>query len=133
MLAFDTDLAPIVGQQITLTSDNAAAVGPRIDLLMQRAAAPFTSKALNGAVTECDLVAHVVQNHRVKGFLYDPATHTFVPDDNSGAISDAALRSMAAIAGQEVTYTAATPGSGARVAFTSRRPIQSTVGRRPTR
>jgi len=133
VLAFDSDLAPIVGQQITLTSENAAVVGPRIDLLMQRAAAPFTSKALNGAVTECDLVAHVVQNHRVKGFLYDPSTHTFVPDDNSGAITDAALRAMAAIAGQEVTYTAATPGSGARVAFTSRRPIQSTVGRRPTR
>jgi hypothetical protein len=30
LLAFDTDLAPIVGQQVTLTAANAAAVGPRI-------------------------------------------------------------------------------------------------------
>jgi len=30
MLAFDSDLAPIVGQQVTLTSQNAGAVGSRI-------------------------------------------------------------------------------------------------------
>ena len=29
MLAFDSNLAPIVGQQVTLTSTNAAAAGPR--------------------------------------------------------------------------------------------------------
>src|ERR1044071_3752193 len=59
MLAFDTDLAPIVGQQVTLTSSNASAVGPRITLLIQRAEAAFTSKAVGGAVKECDLVANV--------------------------------------------------------------------------
>ncbi len=35
LLAFDSDLAPIVGQQVTLTSANAGVAGPRIDLLMQ--------------------------------------------------------------------------------------------------
>jgi hypothetical protein len=118
MLAFDSDLAPIVGQQVTLTSTNAAAVGPRITLMMQRAAAPFVSKVLNGSVTECDLVAQVVQNGRVKGFLYDPVAGNFIPDDGSARVTDAALRALAAIPGQEVTYTAATPGSGPRVAFT---------------
>ncbi len=49
MLSFESDIAPIVGQQITLTKTNAAAVGPRIDLLQARAAAPFTSKTLGGA------------------------------------------------------------------------------------
>ncbi|WP_437765631.1 hypothetical protein WME77_00730 [Sorangium sp. So ce764] len=39
VLAFDSDLAPIVGQQATLTRNNAAAVGPRVDLLMSRAGA----------------------------------------------------------------------------------------------
>ena len=34
MLAFDSNLAPIVGQQITLTDTNAATVGARIDLLI---------------------------------------------------------------------------------------------------
>jgi sugar lactone lactonase YvrE len=117
ILAFDTDLAPIVGQQITLTSDNRTIVAPRIDLLMQRAAAPFVSKSLNGTVTECDLVAQVVQNGRVTGYLYDPAAGNFVPDDGTARVSDAILRAMAANPGQEVTYTAVTPGSGARVAF----------------
>ena len=46
MLAFDTDLAPIVGQQVTLTNVNATTVGPRIDLLIQRARTTFVSKAL---------------------------------------------------------------------------------------
>jgi hypothetical protein len=46
LLAFDSNLAPIVGQQVTLTRQNAAEVGPRIDLLIARAEAD-----------ECDLVA----------------------------------------------------------------------------
>jgi hypothetical protein len=117
ILSFDTDLAPVVGQQVTLTSDNAAAVGARIDLLMARAAAPFVSKALGGSVTECDLVAQVVQNGRVTSYLYDPSANNFVSDDGTAAISGAALRSLASNAGQEVTYTAATPGSGHRIVF----------------
>jgi hypothetical protein len=117
LLAYDSDLAPIVGQQITLTSTNSAAVGPRIDLLIARAGAPFISKALGGTVTECDLVAHVALNGRVMGYLYDPAANNFIPDDGTARISDATLRSYAATPGQEVTYMAATPGSGTRIAF----------------
>ena len=37
MMAFDTDLAPAVGQQITLTGSNGGTVGSRIDLLCLRA------------------------------------------------------------------------------------------------
>ena len=117
MLAFDSDLAPIVGQQVTLTSANAAGAGPRITLMMQRAAAPFVSKVLNGAVTECDLVAQVVQGNRIKNFLFDPVQGNFMPGDGSARVSDANLRAMAATAGQEITYTAATPGSGQRLVF----------------
>lgn len=117
LLAFDTDLAPIAGQQVTLTSANGAGAGPRIDLLMQRASTPFVSKSLGGNVTECDLVAQVVRNGRIMGFLYNPVANNFIPDDGSAPISDAALRAFAATPGQEVTYTAATPGSGARIAF----------------
>src|SRR5207253_9914225 len=83
ILAFDTDLAPIVGQQVTLTADNAAVAWPRVDLLIQRASAPFISKALGGASMECDLAARVVQNGRVMSFLYDPAARNFIPDDGS--------------------------------------------------
>jgi YVTN family beta-propeller protein len=113
ILSFDTDLAPIVGQQVTLTSTNSAAADPRIDLLIQRAAAPFVSKSLNGATTECDLVVHVVQNNRVMSYLYDPVAKDFIP----GNIPDAVMRALATTPGQEVTYTAATPGSGPRLVF----------------
>ena len=117
LLAFDSDLAPIVGQQITLTSDNGGAAGPRIDLLMQRAAATFVSKSLNGMVTECDPLAQVAQGRRIAAYLYDPVAGNFIPDDGAPWISDAALRALAATPGQEVTYTAVTPGSGSRIAF----------------
>jgi hypothetical protein len=117
LLAFDTDLAPIVGQQVTLTAANGAAAGPRVDLLIQRAGAPFISKSLNGVVTECDLVVQVVQNGRIMGFLYDPMANNFIPDDGSAPISDAQIRAFATTPGQEITYTAATPGSCSLIAF----------------
>jgi hypothetical protein len=127
ILAFDTDLAPIVGQQITLTATNGSAVGPRIDLLIQRAGAVFVSKSLNGTVTECDLVAHVAVNGRIATYLYDPLSANFIPDDGTARISDAILRAKAATPGQEITYTAVTPGSGPRM-LTSHLPVR----RRPS-
>jgi hypothetical protein len=120
VLAFDSDLAPIVGQQVTLTAGNAAAAGPRIALLEQRAQAPFTSKTLGGAVKECELVARVAQGGAIRGYVFDPSTGRFVAvGAGAGAsLSDAALRAHAATPGQEVTYTCAPPGSGARLAAT---------------
>jgi len=57
----------------------------------------------------------VVQNGRTMTFLYDPAAGNFIPDDGTGRVSDGSLRALAMIAGQEITYTAATPGSGVRL------------------
>jgi hypothetical protein len=116
VLAFDADLAPIVGQQVTLNNSNAAGAGPRVTLLEQRCAAPFTSLVLGGSTTECDLVANVVLEKNVQGLLYSPASGTFA--SASGAtFTDAQLRAVAATPGQEVTFTAVPPGSGNRVAF----------------
>jgi hypothetical protein len=105
------------GQQVTLTNQNASAVGSRIALLEQRAGTPFTSKILGGTATECDLVASVVQGGTVKGYLYHPNSAVFVPGDASAPLSDSALRALAAVAGQEVTYSCVPPGSGARIAY----------------
>jgi YVTN family beta-propeller protein len=116
LLAFDSDLAPITGQQVTLSNANGAAVGGRITLLEQRANAAFTSKALGGNVKEIDLVARVVQNGQSKGFLFNPANSTFVPAGGGTALSDAQIRALANTAGQEVTFTAVPTGSGARIA-----------------
>jgi len=118
VLAFDSDLAPIVGQQVTLTSSNASAAGARITLLEQRAAAAFTSKVLGGAAVECDLVAQVAQGGTVKGFLFNTGTSRFVPSGGGTALTDAQIRALANTAGQEVTFTCVPPGSGARIAAT---------------
>jgi hypothetical protein len=116
VLAFDSGLAPIVGQQVTLNSGNAAGAGPRVTLLEQRCAAPFTSLELGGSTTECDLVANVVIGQSVQGLLYSPASGTFASASGS-TLTDAQLRALAATPGREVTFTAVPPGSGNRVAF----------------
>ena len=67
MLAFDSDLAPIVGQQVTPTKANASTVHPRINLLIQRAKANFVSKELRGAIRECDLMAKVGTRRQREG------------------------------------------------------------------
>jgi hypothetical protein len=118
MMAFDSDLAPIVGQQITLTATNASAVSGRINLLLQRAQTPFVSKELGGATTECSLVARVVEGGVSRGLVYNPTAQAFVASDGSQR-SDAAVRALATVSGQEVTYTCTPPGSGPRIAFDS--------------
>jgi hypothetical protein len=104
LLAFDSNLAPIVGQQTTLTKDNATAVGARIDLLIDRARAG-----------ECDLVVKSGDNHGERGYLYDAAAGRFVGNRHSDApLSDASLRQRAAQKDGELTYTCTPPGSGVR-------------------
>jgi hypothetical protein len=62
-----------------IDNQNAGAVSSRVALLEQRAATSFTSKILCGTVTQCDLVASVVQGGTVKGYLYHPSSAAFVP------------------------------------------------------
>jgi hypothetical protein len=104
MMAFDTNLAPIVGQQITRTGSNGATVDPRIDLLEQRADAG-----------ECDLVAKGMVAGALHGSLY-AGLGQYLPDRSGAlAVSSATLRARAATAGQEVTFTCVPPGSGVRI------------------
>ena len=109
LLAFDGDLAPIVAQQVTLRSDNAAAAGPRIDLLIARAQAPFVSKLVGAGAHECDLVARVNGASGAVTYKLD-AAGMFDPDDGSAPLADTALRALAQTAGHEVTYTCMPPG-----------------------
>jgi hypothetical protein len=105
LFAFDTNLAPIVGQQTTLTQNNGAVAGPRIDLLLDRARAG-----------ECDLVAKSGGNHGEKGYLYDVAADRFRGNRSSDApLTDAALRQRAQQKDGELTYTCTPPGSGVRI------------------
>jgi hypothetical protein len=111
LLAFDSDLAPIVGQQVTLRNDNASSAGPRIDLLIARAQTPFVSKLAGVGATECDLVARAVVAGHARAFWLQP-DGSFLPDDGSAPIADSAVRALASTAGQELTYTCLPPGWG---------------------
>jgi hypothetical protein len=111
MLAYDNDLAPIVGQQITLRSTSGSSAQARIDLLLARSQAPFMSKVLGGEVTECDVVVKGRIAGVAHGWLYRDGS--FERDDGS-SISDGALRALAQTPGQELTYTCQPPGSGVR-------------------
>lgn len=104
MLAFDTNLAPIVGQQVTLTAGLAATVGPRIDLLVARANAG-----------ECELVAKGRFGPHEAGFLYTGGGQFTVDRHDVGPVSDANLRSAATSNGGTLTYTCVPPGSGIRI------------------
>jgi mono/diheme cytochrome c family protein len=117
VLAFDSTLAPIVGQQVTLTLASNAAVGARIDLLRQRADASFVWVGHPGA-RECDLVVKGNVDGIARGYLFDPATDLFQSDRAlEPALGDAALRALAESPGQELTFTCVPPGSGSRIAL----------------
>src|SRR5262249_55945137 len=103
LLAFDSNLAPVVGQQMTLTSTNSGVVGTRIDLLIARA-----------GLGECDLIVKGDIDGLQRGFVLG-STGFFITDRATEApVSDAALRAQASTPGQELTYTCVPPGSGTR-------------------
>ncbi len=106
MLAFPTDLAPIVGQQITLQASSSPAVRARVELLRQRADAG-----------ECDLVAKSERAGVETGFLYTGAGQFQSDRRGQAPISDAALRQLATSPDRPVTYTCVPPGSGLRIAL----------------
>jgi DNA-binding beta-propeller fold protein YncE/mono/diheme cytochrome c family protein len=104
MLVSDSNLKPIVGQQVTLTSTNASAAGPRIDLLLARAAAG-----------DCELTVKGVLAGQQRGWLL-AAGGTFQSDRLSEPLlTDVQLRAHATTPGQERTYLCVPPGSGSRV------------------
>ncbi|HEY5603897.1 MAG TPA: hypothetical protein VIM41_12375 [Gammaproteobacteria bacterium] len=105
MLAFPSNLAPIVGQQVTLSQANYqnTDVINRIELLK--------SRSLAG---ECELVAHQSNN---RGYLY-AGNDQYQTNRNGTSISHANLQSAAATTpGEEITFTCVPNGSGFRMAL----------------
>ncbi|WP_164019591.1 YncE family protein [Pyxidicoccus trucidator] len=104
MLAFESNLAPIVGQQVTLSANNGAVAGPRIDLLKQRADAG-----------ECDLVAKGRASSYDAGFLYLGSGQFAVDRAALPHVADAALRQAVVQHNGVLTFTCVPPGSGPRI------------------
>ena len=116
VMAFPSDLAPVVGQQVTLTAANAgdSALGTRLVLLEQRAVTdyPDVDRTPN---KECDLVVKAKINGVTRGWWLS-ATDSYVPDSSTDAtLTSAQLKALAVSVPTELTFTCTPPGSGPRL------------------
>lgn len=100
MVAFDSNLRPIVGQQVTLRRDNLAAVLPRIHLMEARAEAG-----------DCELIVKGAG----RGYLYQGSGRFQTDRSKDDPVLEAALLALAALPGGELTFTCVPPGSGLRM------------------
>jgi len=103
LMVFDSNLFPIVGQQVSISASNAISVLPRLQLLMERA-----------GLGECDLVA---RRDDVHGFLY-MGNGEFKA--NRVAEPLAKLSDLLPFSGEAkgvVTFTCTPPHNGHRIAL----------------
>lgn len=104
VFAFDNNIKPIVGQQVTLTSSNGAVAGPRIDLLRSRADAG-----------DCELVAKATVAGVELGVFYTGGGQYTTSVSQIPALTDQQVRQFAQQTGKPLTYTCVPPGSGFRI------------------
>lgn len=104
VMAVDSDLAPIVGQQVTLNSNSMNDTETRLDLLRQRA-------SVSTPRPECDLIAKGRVAGVARGFLLQP-DGSFQSDSKNERYSFAELSDLARIPGGALTFTCTPPGSG---------------------
>ncbi len=138
IMAFDTDLAPIVGQQVTLgticsggsndgnfcgddsdcpggacSGTNLADVQDRINLLIAESGTQFTETN----ELHCEMIISGVINGEQRNW-YRVGPDLFVSDTNVGANwTQAELLAAASVPGQALTATCVPPGSGFRMAI----------------
>ncbi len=113
MLAFDSDLAPVVGQQVTISQDSSLGEIDRVDLLMDRA-------QVRSPRSECELVLH----GRIEGIplnllLRDNGFFSG-QGPNSGEFSLDQIMSMLQLKDNIATFTCVPPGMGELLAFRNR-------------
>ncbi|TQF68145.1 hypothetical protein FLM44_19450 [Pseudoalteromonas luteoviolacea] len=118
MMEFDNDLAPIVGQQITLTEITLEAVKPRVLLFEQRASTPFVSKLLGGQVTECDLIVLGVVDNEQRGYFFDHVDKNYRSDRAfEKRFTKEQLLAIGTQQGNSLTFTCTIPGKGWQAAL----------------
>ncbi|MGK3987047.1 hypothetical protein WME99_28670 [Sorangium sp. So ce136] len=103
-LAIESNLAPIVGQQVTLDDGNEAIVAARIDLLEARA-----------DLLECDLVAKGRIGSTMVGLSYLGNGYFATDRQSAPLVASAGLRAFVTSHNAALTYTCAPPGSGYRI------------------
>jgi len=105
MFAFDSNLAPVVGQQVTLNSVNVGLlpVSTRLNLFEARAAA-----------AECDVIAKGLVGGQQRGWYRIPSGDFRSDRTSEPLLTSLQMRLLGAVPGQDLTYTAVPPGAGER-------------------
>lgn len=108
VMAADSNMAPVVGQQITIDESSSADQLQRLELLVVRAVVTQPRE-------ECDLVVRgILDAMRYSAVLLEAGVYL---DTNGIETSPAALREQAMASGNVLTFTCVPPGSGARLAL----------------
>jgi DNA-binding beta-propeller fold protein YncE len=111
VLAFPSNMAPVVGQQVTLRVDSGTAVTTRLTLLKQRA-------AVTSPVRECDLIGSGWNGTHEVGYLYVPSTGRYRSSlSNTATLTASSVENSARTAGREITFMCVPPGAGVRSAL----------------
>jgi hypothetical protein len=106
LFAFESNLKPVVGQQITVSEINLGRTADRVDLLIERASAG-----------DANLVAHGVIDGEARGFLMDRSGAFRSDRSNEPPLTRAELLQLVDLPGHFLTFTAVPPGSGLRMAL----------------
>ena len=104
VMAMDSEMAPVVGQQATLSASSLADVTNRIDLLRARAMVTTPRK-------ECDLIVKGVINSEARGYLM-LANGSYQSDRKASVVTDTELRNYVNSNNQTLTFTCVPAGSG---------------------
>ena len=107
VLAFDTNLLPIVGQQVTWRPGTSSAIEDRLSLLRNQA-------LIRTPRPSCDLIARITANGVAHSALLQLDGNWAFKD---GSIrNESQLKELASVA-QPITFTCVPPGTGQRVAL----------------
>ncbi len=107
VMVADSNMAPVVGQQVTLAGDSPTEQLQRLDLLESRA-------DVVQPLPECDLIVRGV----LESVRYSALRHGGLYLDTLGTESSAGdLRERVAQPGNALTFTCVPPGAGARLAL----------------
>jgi MYXO-CTERM domain-containing protein len=121
MMVAPSDVAPIVGQQVTLTpSEPTTGQREQLAVLRARAAAPQV-RVGGGMEYECDLIANAVvrngENDEARGYVWDVPSGRWQSDRLAQRLTHEQLVGLlagSAPATDAITFTCVVPGTGYR-------------------
>jgi len=104
IMAFPSNMAPVVGQQIRVTADSDNTITDRLSMFEERA-------GVLEPLPECDLIAKAMMDDVEIGFLYDTENDIYIGSDDSRRLRD----NLVSAAVNGVTFTCVPPGDGLRL------------------